>query len=55
MRKKEKKGSMTIFVSLVMLLVASLLFTMLESARMPGLSAKADMNAMLSAESAFAE
>lgn len=46
---------MTIFVSLVMLLVASVLFTLLESARVPGLAAKADMNAMLSAESAFAE
>lgn len=56
--KKEygkEKGSVTIFVSLVMLLVASLLFTMLESARVPGLKTKADMNAMLSAESVFAE
>ena len=46
---------MTIFVSLVMLLVASVLFTLLEAARFPGLDAKADMNAMLSVESAFAE
>lgn len=51
----KEKGSITIFVSLVMLLVASLLFTMLEAARVPGLKAKADMNAMLSTESALAE
>ena len=57
MRIKDQKrdGSMTIFVSLVMLLVASVLFTLLEAARFPGLDAKADMNAMLSVESAFAE
>ena len=57
MRIKDQKrdGSMTIFVSLVMLLVASVLFTLLEAARFPGLNAKADMNAMLSVESAFAE
>lgn len=34
---------MTIFVSLVMLLVASVLFTLLEAARVPGLDAKAVM------------
>ena len=39
MRIKDQKrdGSMTIFVSLVMLLVASVLFTLLEAARFPGL------------------
>ena len=39
MRIKDQKrdGSMTIFVSLVMLLVASVLFTLLEAARVPGL------------------
>lgn len=52
MRIKDQKrdGSMTIFVSLVMLLVSSVLFTLLEAARFPGLDAKADMNAMLSVE-----
>lgn len=51
----RKKGSITVFVTLVLLLVASLLFTMLESARVFGLKAKSDMNSILSLESAFAE
>ena len=46
---------MTVFTAMILLLVASLLFTLLESARVSGLHAKAEMNAMLCTDSAFAE
>lgn len=55
MKKKKEKGNLSIFSALILLLVASLLFTLLESARMYGLRAKADQNTMLCVESALAE
>ena len=55
MKEKKEKGSLSIFSALILLLVASLLFTFLESARMYGLRAKSHRNTMLCAESALAE
>lgn len=48
-------GSMTVFLSLVLLLIASMLFAMLESARVYGIRAQVHMDSELLIESAFAE
>lgn len=55
MKKKKEKGNLSVFSALILLLVASLLFTLLESARMYGLRAKAERNTVLCVESALAE
>ena len=49
------KGSITVMLSLVLLLMLSLLFTLLESARVRGLQADADRMTQAAAESVFAE
>jgi len=51
----KKKGSMTIFASLILVLITSLLLTFLESARVYGLKSYANMTSLLTSESAFAE
>lgn len=50
-----QKGSITVFFSLVLVLVLSLILTMVESARIQGLETKAIMSADLSEDSLLAE
>lgn len=52
---KTVRGEMTIFLSLTLLLIASVLFTLVEGARYRCLRSIADMDRVLEAESAFAE
>lgn len=49
------RGSMTVFAALLFMLVASLLFALLEAARVNMLGVYADMTSELALESAFAE
>lgn len=49
------RGSMTVFAALLFMLVASLLFALLEAARVSTLGAYADMTSELALESVFAE
>lgn len=49
------RGSMTVFAALVFMMVASLLFVLLEAARVDVLRAYADMTTELALESVFAE
>lgn len=49
------RGSMTVFAALLFMLVASLLFALLEAARVSTLMAYADMTSELALESVFAE
>lgn len=49
------RGSMTVFAALLFMLVASLLFALLEAARVNTLEAYADMTSELALESVFAE
>ncbi len=49
------RGSMTVFAALLFMLVASLLFALLEAARVRTLQTYADMTAELALESVFAE
>lgn len=51
----RQRGSITVFASLLFMLVASLLFSLLEGARVAMLGAYADMVTELSVESVFAE
>lgn len=51
----RRQGSITVFASLLFMLVASLLFSLLEGARVTMLGAYADMATELSVESVFAE
>ena len=51
----RRRGSITVFASLLFMLVASLLFSLLEGARVTMLGAYADMATELSVESVFAE
>lgn len=51
----KARGSMTVFAALVFMLVASLLFALLEAARVSMLKAYADMTSELALESVFAE
>lgn len=49
------RGEMTVFLSLTLLLIASLLFTLIEGARLHCLRSVADMDRILETESAFAD
>lgn len=51
----KRKGSITVFSALCLMLVASFLFALLEAGRVYGLDAYADMNAELGLESVCAE
>lgn len=51
---KEQKGSITLFLTLILVSVLSLLFTLLDTCRVKGLCSKADMNAATAADSLFA-
>lgn len=52
---RKCSGSMTVFVSLTLLLIASLLFTLVEGARYHCLKSLADMDRITETASAFAE
>lgn len=49
------KGSITVYLSLVLLLILSLLLTLIESARVGALEAEANRSALTAAESLFSE
>lgn len=53
--RRAVKGEMTVFLSLTLMLIASLLFTLAEGARFRCLRSIADMDRILETESAFAE
>lgn len=53
--KDIRQGSITVFASLTLLLVASFLLTLLEAARVKGLDAYAGMNRVNALESVFSE
>lgn len=53
--KNFRQGSITVFASLTLLLAASLLLTLLEAARVEGLTAYAGMNRVNALESVFSE
>lgn len=53
--KQTAKGEMTVFLSLTLMLIASLLFTLVEGARYRCLRSLADMDRIMETESAFAE
>lgn len=55
MMRRQVKGEMTVFLSLTLMLIAALLFTLVEGARFKCLRSMADMDRVLEAESAFAE
>ena len=52
---KKTKGSITVFVSMILMLVLSVIFCFLESARVSGLRAYAKMDADLTGDSLLAE
>lgn len=52
---KKTKGSITVFVSMILMLVLSVIFCFLESARVSGLRAYAKMDAALTGDSLLAE
>lgn len=51
---KYERGSITVFLSLTIVMIASLIFTLLESARLHGLEAQSDMEGELLIESKMA-
>ena len=53
-REREIRASTSVYFALVMLLVVSLLFTLLEGARIEGLKAAVKMNSEVEAESMLA-
>ncbi len=55
MRKKELSGELTVFVAMILMMVASVLFTMLEGARYKCLQSIAAMDSLLETESMLAE
>ncbi len=54
-KEVSARGSSTVFLTLILLLVLSLLFTLLEGVRMQGLKYNADQDCELAAESLLAE
>ncbi|MCU6761897.1 Uncharacterised protein [uncultured Roseburia sp.] len=52
---KRQRGSITVFVSMILILVISVIFVFLESARVSGLRAYAKMDAALTGNSVMAE
>ena len=55
MRNKGKQASVTVFMSLLLMLIASLLFTLLEVSRYTALGMMAVLNSRCVTESVFAE
>ena len=55
MIRRQVRGEMTVFLSLTLMLIAALLFTLVEGARFKCLRSMADMDRVMEAESAFAE
>lgn len=55
MIRAQVRGEMTVFLSLTLMLIAALLFTLVEGARFKCLRSMADMDRVMEAQSAFAE